>query len=122
MKMDADAAGSSTEGNTEGSNEAAESLRDHTTNRSPITALATGSSRRWPITLAVWVVVAGIGLTAYFGGLAREGFPPVNLPIAIVDGTYFVDDPATVDADIALPLSDAFAEIDRTDEALTAAP
>lgn len=96
--------------------EASEAIRDQTINRSPITTLATGSARRWPITLAVWLVVAGIGLTAYFGGLAREGFPPVNLPIAIADGTYFVDDPAAVDRDITQPLSEAFGGVEGVAE------
>lgn len=96
--------------------EASELLRDQTTNRSPITMLATGSARRWPITLAVWIAVFAIGLTAYFGGLAREGFPPVNLPIAIVDGAYFVDDSETVDSDITIPMSEAFGDIEGVAE------
>lgn len=81
--------------------------------------LATGSARRWPVTLAVWIAVFAVGLTAYFGGLAREGFPPVNLPIAIVDGSYFVDDPETVDADIAVPMSEAFGNIEGVAEVQT---
>ncbi len=93
-----------------------ESRRDQDSHRSPITALAAGSARRWPITLGLWIVVIGVGLTAYFGGLAREGFPPVNLPIALVDGTYFVDDPEAVDADVTLPLSEAFGAIEGVAE------
>lgn len=81
--------------------------------------LATASARRWPVTLAVWVAVIAVGLTAYFGGLAREGFPPVNLPIAIVDGSYFVDSPETVDADIAVPMSEAFGNIEGVAEVQT---
>ncbi len=100
----------------ERASEASEQLRDQTTNRSPITMLATGAARRWPLTLGLWLVVFAVGLAAYFGGLAREGFPPVNLPIAIVDGAYFVDDPETVDTDVALPLSEAFAEIEGVAE------
>lgn len=96
--------------------EASELLRDQTTNRSLITKLATSAARRWPITLAVWIAVFGIGLTAYFGGLAREGFPPVNLPIAIVDGAYFVDSAETVDSDITVPLSEAFRDIEGVAE------
>ncbi len=64
----------------------------------------------------MWLVVVGVGLTAYFGGLAREGFPPVNLPIAIVDGTYFVDDPTTVDTDVTQPLGEAFGAIEGVAE------
>ncbi len=81
---------------------------DRTTNRSPITAIATFAAARWPLTLATWLVVGAVGLTAYFGGLATEGFPPVNLPIAVVSGTYFVDDPEVVDAQVAQPLHQRF--------------
>ncbi len=58
------------------------------------------------------MVVAVIGGSAYLGGLAREGFPPVNLPIVVVDGTYFVDDVDTVDRDVAVPLEASFGAIE----------
>jgi multidrug efflux pump subunit AcrB len=89
---------------------------DAVRNRSVLTKLATTAARRWPATLGVWGVVILIGLLAYGGGLAREGFPPVNLPIVVVDGTYFVDDPEAVDADVALPLQTAYAELDGVKE------
>ncbi len=84
--------------------------------RSPITRLAAAATRHWRATLALWAVVVLVGLLAYGGGLAREGFPPVNLPIVVVDGTYFVDDPSAVDADVAVPLADAFAAIAGVEE------
>lgn len=89
---------------------------DAVRNRSLITKLATAAARRWKVTLAVWTAILLIGLVAYGGGLAREGFPPVNLPIVVVDGTYFVDDPEFVDADVALPLQTAYREIDGVKE------
>ncbi|NNE12696.1 MAG: efflux RND transporter permease subunit, partial [Ilumatobacter sp.] len=87
---------------------------DH--DRSAITKLATAATRNWKITMALWGVVVAVGLVAYGGGLAREGFPPVNLPIVVVDGTYFVDDPTTVDRDVAVPLGAAYADIDGVKE------
>ena len=66
--------------------------------------------------MALWGVVILIGLVAYGGGLAREGFPPVNLPIVVVDGTYFVDDTDAVDADVALPLQTAYGELEGVKE------
>jgi len=80
--------------------------------RSVITKLATFASSKWKVTLAIWGVVIAIGLIAYGGGLAREGFPPVNLPIVVVDGTYFVDDPDAVDEDVARPLQRAYSDLD----------
>lgn len=89
---------------------------DAVRNRSLITKLATTAARRWKVTLGIWTAIVLIGLVAYGGGLAREGFPPVNLPIVVVDGTYFVDDPELVDADVALPLQTAYREIDGVKE------
>ena len=84
---------------------------DTVRNRSLITRLATTAAANWKATMAIWGVVILVGLVAYGGGLAREGFPPVNLPIVVVDGTYFVDDADTVDADVALPLQTAYREL-----------
>jgi multidrug efflux pump subunit AcrB len=81
-------------------------------NRSPITKLAVAAATHWKVTLVIWGVVIAIGLLAYGGGLRREGFPPVNLPVVVVDGTYFVDDLEQVDTDVALPLGEAYQSID----------
>jgi len=63
------------------------------------------------------VIVAG--MTAYGWGLDREGFPPINTPIAIVTGTYFVDDADQVDAEVAIPFAEAFADVADVTEVLT---
>ncbi|MFW2333804.1 hypothetical protein, partial [Ilumatobacter sp.] len=89
---------------------------DASRDRSLITKLATFAASNWKVTMAIWGVVVAIGLVAYGGGLAREGFPPVNLPIVVVDGNYFVDDPDSVDADVALPLQTAYGELDGVKE------
>lgn len=83
-----------------------------TPRRSIITSLATGAARRWKATLAFFVVAVLTGGYAYGIGLDREGFPPINTPIAIVTGTYFVDDSETVDANVTLPLVEAFSDIE----------
>ena len=88
-------------------------------NRSLITKLATLAASRWKVTLAAWIAVIAIGGIAYGGGLAREGFPPVNLPIVVVDGNYFVDDPEAVDADVTVPLQAAYSELDGVVEVQT---
>lgn len=94
------------------SNPGIEPHPDSLESRSLITKLAVLASTRWMVTLGVWLTVVIIGGLAYVGGLAREGFPPVNLPIVVVDGTYFVDDLAAVDADVAQPLQEAYSAID----------
>lgn len=85
---------------------------DATSNRSLITGIATLAASRWVVTLGLWITVIAIGGLAYVGGLAREGFPPVNLPIVVVDGTYFVDDVERVDAEVAQALQETFSSLD----------
>ena len=80
--------------------------------RSVITTIATAASRRWQLTLAFFVVVVLAGGYAFGPGLDREGFPPINTPVSVVTGTYFVDDPDQVDVDVTKPLSDAFENVD----------
>lgn len=80
--------------------------------RSIITSIATGASRRWKITLALSFVVLISGAWAFSFGLAREGFPPINTPISVVSGTYFVDDAELVDDQVVLPLVEALSEVD----------
>lgn len=56
--------------------------------------------------LFVWLVILGFGIASYTTLLRREGFPSINIPVAIVSGTYIVNDAAKVDRDIAKPLSE----------------
>jgi multidrug efflux pump subunit AcrB len=74
------------------------------------------AAEKWKLTLALWLAVIAAGLYSFFGGLDREGFPPVDVPIVVVDGTYFVDDEAAVDAEVAVPLQDSFSDVDGVKE------
>jgi multidrug efflux pump subunit AcrB len=56
-------------------------------------------------TLILWLVLVGFGLLCYLTLMGRQGFPPVQSPISIVHGTYFVNDPQKVDAFIDKPIS-----------------
>ena len=92
-----------------------------TPQRSFITSLATAATRRWQITLGFMLMLILAGVSAYGFGLDREGFPPVNTPLGIVTGTYFVDDAEQVDADVTIPLADAFADVEGVEEVFTEA-
>ncbi len=59
------------------------------------------------ITAVLWIALTVFGGLSYTIFLKREGFPSVNIPIAIVGGTYFVNDPARVDKEVAKPIVDA---------------
>ncbi len=54
----------------------------------------------------IWLTLLVFGLLSYTTLLKREGFPSVNIPVAIVSGTYFANDPAKVDQQVAKPISD----------------
>lgn len=54
----------------------------------------------------VWLVVLAFGLFSYTSLLKREGFPSVQIPIAVVTGTYFVNDSAKVDQELAKPITE----------------
>ncbi|MEM7340821.1 MAG: efflux RND transporter permease subunit [Actinomycetota bacterium] len=65
---------------------------------------------RTPITLALWVAAVVFGVLSYTVLLPREGFPSVDVPIAVASGAYIVDDAEQVDADVGAPLAAAVAE------------
>jgi len=58
------------------------------------------------------IVVLIAGVSAFGFGLDREGFPPINTPISVVSGTYFVDDAEVVDQEVIVPLEAAFSEVE----------
>jgi len=74
--------------------------------------IAGQSAKRYIIVVALWLVLIGVGMFAYFSGLNREGFPPINFPVGTVSGTYFVDDAGKVDKDITQPLSEAYVDLE----------
>ena len=60
-----------------------------------------------PKTVAVaWLLIVVFGVVSYTTLLRREGFPSIDIPIAVVNGTYIVNDAKKADADIAKPVSE----------------
>ncbi|MEK7059868.1 MAG: efflux RND transporter permease subunit [Patescibacteria group bacterium] len=57
-------------------------------------------------TALIWLTITLLGVASYTTLLKREGFPSVNSPFAIAQGSYIVNDPAKVDHDVAKPLND----------------
>lgn len=58
------------------------------------------------IVAVAWLVIFVFGITSYTALLRREGFPSINIPVAVVSGTYIVNDANKVDQDIAKPISE----------------
>ena len=97
------------------------SPRVNTSRRSIITSIATFATEKWRITLAFFVVILASGLWAFTSALDREGFPPIETPVSVVGGTWFVDDAGRVDTEVTQPLAEAFAEVEGVESVETQA-
>lgn len=62
--------------------------------------------RRPRLTAILALLLVVFGMLSYTTFLKREGFPTINTPYAMAQGTYFVNDAAKVDSQVAEPLSD----------------
>ncbi len=69
--------------------------------------------------LLLWLVVLAFGLLSYLVLLPREGFPPVDVPISVGAGGYFVDDMDRVDSEVTVPLADAVLALDGVESVQT---
>lgn len=67
-------------------------------------------------TVAVlWLALTIFGVVSYTTLLKREGFPSVDIPFSVVNGTYFVNDAAKVDSQIAKPINEVLLKDERVD-------
>ncbi len=65
--------------------------------------------------LLLWLVILVFGVASYAVLLPREGFPPVDVPISVGAGGYFVDDQAKVDEDVTQPFAEAVLALDEVE-------
>ena len=70
-------------------------------------------------TIGLWIVIVVFGALSFITFLPREGFPPVDVPIAIAAGGFFVDDQDVVDSEVTVPLSDAVLDADGVESVLS---
>lgn len=64
------------------------------------------------LSAAIWLSVAVFGFLSYTVFLQRQGFPSVDVPISIVQGTYFANDKNVVDAQLAKPIVEQIQKVD----------
>ncbi len=68
---------------------------------------------RWRLAILIWVFILGFGVLTYTNLIKREGFPPIQFPIAFVSGVY-VDQPSDiVDKKVTKLISDAINALDQ---------
>lgn len=58
------------------------------------------------LTAVLAVLILAYGTLAFTVLMKREGFPAMNIPYAVGQAVYLANDPATVDRDVAKPISD----------------
>ncbi|PID32382.1 hypothetical protein CR970_00800 [Candidatus Saccharibacteria bacterium] len=56
--------------------------------------------------LLAWLVLVVFGAFSYSTLLRREGFPNIDIPVAVISGSYAVNDAAQVDELVAKPLAE----------------
>ena len=57
--------------------------------------------------IALWIALIVFGALSFSVFLPREGFPPVDVPVAVAAGGFFVDDQELVDSQVTVPIADA---------------
>ncbi len=60
-----------------------------------------------PVTVVLWLLVVVFGVLSYTSWMRRDGFPSVDVPIALVQVIAFEDSASTVDQKYTLPIIDA---------------
>lgn len=70
-------------------------------------------------TAILWLMIALFGVISYTTLLKREGFPSIQIPLVMVNGTYAVDDAKKVDADVAAPVSAVALKEDGASKVIT---
>lgn len=76
---------------------------------------------RWRIGLIIFVLLISSGIAVYTNVIKREGFPPIQFPLSVVNGVYFVDDKERVDAEVAQPFYEAVSVVEGVSEVRTSA-
>ena len=76
-----------------------------------LTKIALFFLNRWRITVLLLIGILAIGTAAYTTFLKREGFPTIEVPVALIQTPYFVNDKGLVDKDITEPIESAIGSI-----------
>ncbi len=76
---------------------------------------------KWRFSLLFFAALIALGAITYTSVIKREGFPPIQFPLSLVNGTYFVDDKSQVDEVITQPLSESLSVVEGVSEVRTTA-
>jgi multidrug efflux pump subunit AcrB len=76
-----------------------------------LTKIALFFLNKWRITVLLLVGILAIGTAAYTTFLKREGFPTIEVPVALIQTPYFVNDKGLVDKDVTQPIESAIGSV-----------
>lgn len=76
---------------------------------------------KWRVGLLLFAFLVGSGAVVYSNIIKREGFPPIQFPLSVVTGAYFVDDKERVDSEVAVPFYEAVSQVEGVSEVSTTA-
>lgn len=68
--------------------------------------------KRPKLTAVAWLSLLVFGILSYTTLMPKQGFPPVQAPLAVVTGTYLVEDAKKVDQQVTAPLSEIALQLD----------
>jgi len=66
---------------------------------------------KWRISLLLAIGLIVLGIFSFTTFLKREGFPTIEVPVAVIQTPYFVDDKALVDKEITKPIEASISDI-----------
>lgn len=69
-------------------------------------------TKKYRITVIFWIIILLAGFSAYSSTLKREGFPQIEVPFVLVQGTYFTDNPKAVDQKVVEPITDTISDLE----------
>jgi multidrug efflux pump subunit AcrB len=65
------------------------------------------------LSLSLWLSIFVFGFLSYVIFMQREGFPQIDVPVSVVQSTYFVNDKNKVDSQVTKPLTEAISKVDQ---------
>ncbi len=84
-----------------------------------IASFSTYFVKTYRITILLLLAIIAIGYVTYTQFLKREGLPPIEIPIAILQTSYLANDSAEVDLRVAGPLEKKVLEVPEVKSTLT---
>jgi len=76
-----------------------------------LTRVALFFVNKWRISILLSIGLVVLGIFSYTNFLKREGFPTIEVPVAVVQTPYFVNNKALVDREITKPIESSISDI-----------